>query len=443
MTDTDLWQRALAVLDRNRLDGWTRAAPRLYPHQWSWDSAFIAIGLTRVDPMRALEEMQSLLRGQWRNGMIPHIVFNPDVGAGEYFPGPDRWACADVAPEAPGGVETSGVVQPPVHAIAIQRAIAALPPEQRASWAREFFEPLFAWHRYLLSVRDPEGSGLVTIVHPWESGMDNSPRWTAALEAITLDPARLAPYERADTKHVGDTTQRPTQTDYDRYVWIVDRLIEAEYRIDSAYQTLPFRMKDVLFSALLVAANEALLRLADIASARVEQAEIIESWIDRGRFGLARQWDDASVMCCDRDLVRGENIKVQTLASFSPLVAGNVHPDRREALLVQWRSEAMLGHPALRWPLPPSTSPLEEEFSPRMYWRGPVWPVMNWLFAWALRRSGAILDATALTEAGLAQLRETGFAEYVEPFTGESLGSPEQSWTAAIALDWLAGNDHG
>jgi hypothetical protein len=30
------------------------------------------------------------------------------------------------------------------------------------------------------------------------------------------------------------------------------------------------------------------------------------------------------------------------------------------------------------------------------------------------------------------------FAEYFEPFTGESLGSPQQSWTAAVALDWSA-----
>jgi hypothetical protein len=38
----------------------------------------------------------------------------------------------------------------------------------------------------------------------------------------------------------------------------------------------------------------------------------------------------------------------------------------------------------------------------------------------------------------LGQLAEGGFAEYFEPFTGEPLGSAEQSWTAAVALDMLA-----
>lgn len=432
-----LRREAIEVLDANRLAGWTKAAPQLYPHQWSWDSAFIAIGLVHLDPERAMDEMRSLFRAQWRNGMIPHIVFNPEVAPGEYFPGPERWTC-EVAPDAPAGVRTSGICQPPVHAIAVGRAVAAAPPERRAEWAREAFTPLFEWHRYLLSARDPEGSGLVTIVHPWESGMDNSPRWAAAMEAITVDPARLAPYERADLKHVDDPSERPSMADYDRYLWIVDRLIDARYRVDAAYDTLPFRMKDVFFSAILVAANEALLRLASIADASIEQVEIIESWIERGRRGLAERWDDARVMCRDRDLVGERDVTIRTLASFAPFIAGGLTPERREALLAVWRSEAMLGDPRLRWPLPPSTSPAEPSFAPRTYWRGPVWPVMNWLFGWSLRRSGAPDDADRLVDASLAQVRAVGLAEYVEPFTGEPLGSMAQSWTAAAALDWLA-----
>jgi hypothetical protein len=439
MTDTDsLRRRAIAVLDANRLDGWTKAAPHLYPHQWSWDSAFVAIGLVHVDPERAMAEMRSLFRAQWRNGMIPHIAFNPAIAPGEYFPGPERWACDEVAPDAPEGVRTSGICQPPVHALAVQRAVAAAGPERGRRYAEEAFGPLFAWHRYLLSVRDPESSGLVTIVHPWESGMDNSPRWLDAMAAIDVDPDRLAPYERADLKHVADASTRPTKADYDRYLWIVDRLIDAGYRVDAAYDTLPFRMKDVFFSAILVAANEALLRIAALAGASIEQVEIVESWVERGRRGLAAQWHDDRAMCCDRDLVAGRDVTVRTFASFAPLIAGHLTPARRDALLAVWRSAEMVGNPRLRWPLPPSTSPDEPLFSPRAYWRGPVWPVMSWLFGTALRRSGAPEDADAIVRASLEQVSAIGFAEYVEPFTGEPLGSLDQSWTAAVTLDWLA-----
>jgi glycogen debranching enzyme len=63
---------------------------------------------------------------------------------------------------------------------------------------------------------------------------------------------------------------------------------------------------------------------------------------------------------------------------------------------------------------------------------------MNWLFWWALQRAGATKQAAALRRASLDQLSGGGFGEYYEPFTGELLGSADQSWTAAVALDWLS-----
>ena len=107
------------MLARNDLGSWTKPAPRLYPHQWSWDSAFIAIGLANVDLHRALRELETLFEAQWTDGRVPHIVFNPQ--AGDYFPGPDWWASARTSAAAPRDMATSGLIQPPVHAIALQR----------------------------------------------------------------------------------------------------------------------------------------------------------------------------------------------------------------------------------------------------------------------------------------------------------------------------------
>ncbi len=101
-------------------------------------------------------------------------------------------------------------------------------------------------------------------------------------------------------------------------------------------------------------------------------------------------------------------------------------------------SVSFLGHPRLRWPLPPSTSPEDPVFHPRSYWRGPAWPVINWLLWWSLQRTGELERAERLRRTALAQLSDGGFGEYFEPFTGRSLGSANQSWTAAVAIDWLA-----
>lgn len=440
---TELAARAAAVLRANDLGGWTKAAPRLYPHQWSWDSAFIAVGWSRLDPRRALRELETLFAAQWASGLLPHIVYNPDAPLGGYFPDSERWDCARLSPDAPTSVGTSGICQPPVHAIAArlvrdaaERADPATSADVRVG-LRALFPRLLAWHRFLATARDPEGSGLVTIVHPWESGTDNAPRWDAPLAAVDVG-ADLPPYTRRDLQHVADPSERPTQAEYDRYLWLVELLKRARYDDDAIRLDHPFLVKDVLFSAVLVAANEVLLDLAELAEAPDADRRQIEHWRDRGRRALLGQWHRDLRLCLDQDLRAGAPIVTRTVAGFAPLIAGGLDAARRAALLRTLDSPDFLGHPDLRWPLPPSTSPSDPGFRPRSYWRGPVWPFLTWLFWWALERDGDRERADQLRRAALDQLAPGTFPEYVDPFTGAPLGSPDQSWTAAVALDWLA-----
>src|SRR5689334_7834508 len=71
-----LLKKAQNVLDKNWLGYSTIPSPVLYPHQWSWDSAFIAIGNSYFNTNRAIQEIKTLFNAQWKNGMVPHIVFN-------------------------------------------------------------------------------------------------------------------------------------------------------------------------------------------------------------------------------------------------------------------------------------------------------------------------------------------------------------------------------
>ena len=214
--------RATGVLRRNSIKSWTKPAPSLYPHQWSWDSAFIALGLAHIDNQRATTELQTLFESQWATGKLPHIVFNSDAPPRSYFPDAERWNSSALSKDAPSGSHTSGLCQPPVHAIAVRRIweTSRGKEERHLARARRFLEAnyprLFAWHRYLATARDPEGSGLVTIYHPWESGTDNSPRWDSALENVVV--GELPRYERQDRDHVDDPSERPTDAEYDRYL---------------------------------------------------------------------------------------------------------------------------------------------------------------------------------------------------------------------------------
>ena len=433
---------ATDVLRRNGVKSWTKPAPSLYPHQWSWDSAFIALGLAHVDNRRATDELETLFTGQWSTGKVPHIVFNPEAPPKSYFPDAERWNSSALSEDAPSGPRTSGLCQPPVHAIAVRRIwqTARGKDKERVARARAFlsgnYRRLFSWHCYLATARDPEGSGLVTIYHPWESGTDNSPRWDAALERISV--GEVPDYTRYDLEHVADPSHRPTNSEYDRFLWLLELLKRVRYDEADIYERHPFLVKDVLFSAILVAANEALLEISEVIEAPREDREFIEGWIERGRAGLEEQWDPHLGLCLDHDVLAGEPLRVRTVGGFAPLISGGLERSRLRDLLGTLDSQAFCGNPRLRYPLPPSTSPEEPGFHPRSYWRGPVWPVANWLLWWSLLRAGESEKAQRIRRETLEELSEGGFAEYFEPFTGEALGSREQSWTAAVALDMLA-----
>jgi glucosylglycerate hydrolase len=438
--------RASEILRRNDTGEWTKAAPELYPHQWSWDTGFIALGLAHLDTGRAARELLTLFEHQWKNGKVPHIVFNPQAPPESYFPGAEHWSSSGKFPDAPPAPPyTSALCQPPTHAIGALRIWEVARGRDEIAVARDFLREIYPrlllWHRYLATARDPEGSGLVTIYHPWESGTDNSPRWDGALHNVEVGD--LPPYTRYDLQHVTDPSHRPTDAEYDRYLWLLEHLKGARYDDTAIYETHPFLVKDVLFSAILVAANEALLEIAGVVGAAAEERVVIEGWIERGRMGLERRWDADLGLCVDYDLLAGEPLRVRTVAGFAPLIAGGLSEERLRDLLETLDSAAFAGHEGLRWSLPPSTSPEEPGFHPRSYWRGPVWPVANWLLWWSLIRAGEPDRASRMCRETLGQLAEGGFAEYFEPFTGEPLGSHEQSWTAAVALDMLAAETNG
>ena len=200
-----LIEQARAVLAGNDMGAFVRPGRDLYPHQWNWDSALIAIGLARVDPARARAEVRSLLRGQWRDGMVPHIVFhvpNPD-----YSPGPELWGSA--ACEGAPDVATSGITQPPVLATAV-RVLHEADPDP--GFLEEVVPALERWHEWLHATRTNE-EGLVAILHPWE-GADNSPRFDAALARVEVDESIAI--ERTDRRVVA-ADERPTTSDYVRY----------------------------------------------------------------------------------------------------------------------------------------------------------------------------------------------------------------------------------
>lgn len=108
-----VFQKATETLELNRMPRQIRGhsgklrkffttlpALGLYPFQWGWDAGFIAIGYARYANGQALEELEALFQGQWKDGMLPHIVFGETEKSDQYFPGPQYWQ-SEKAPLAP------------------------------------------------------------------------------------------------------------------------------------------------------------------------------------------------------------------------------------------------------------------------------------------------------------------------------------------------------
>ena len=436
---TQLAARAAYLLRGNDLGVMTSAAPRLYPHMWSWDAAFVSMGLAVLSVERAVVELDTLLSAQWSNGMIPHIVFAEGVDG--YFPGPQRWACRQLSAAAPRDRQTSGITQPPVHAIAVQRILERARNHGRSTRAvaEEFLDrrwnDLVRWHRWLADARDPQQRGRITLYHGWESGMDNSPRWDSAYANVI---AKAVPsYARADNHIITDPGQRPSDGEYDRYLWLLEEMKSVGYDDARLPGVMSFAVEDVFVSAVFAVACEVLAGVGEDYKRPNADVRDLYTWATRFRKGVVDTADERTGVAKDFDLRAGRWISTETVAGFAPLLCGGLSHEQERRLLKIFEGPRFCGHPDLRFALLPSTSPVSKDFRPREYWRGPVWPVLNWLFAWAFARRGWADRSATLRREGLRQAGDGTFAEYYEPFTGEPLGSMQQSWTAAAVLDWL------
>jgi len=412
-------ERARSILRDNDRGGYTVPTQRLYPFQWNWDSGFAALGFSTFDEGRAWLELDMLFRGQWEDGLLPHIVFHqvsPD-----YFPGPSIWG-VDRQPQ------TSGISQPPVAASVTRRLYEEARDKALAErQVRVLYPKLLAYHRWWWRARDPENTGLVVIYHPWESGMDNSPGWDEALARVPRTENRN--YVRRDTSHV-DQAQRPRQTEYDRYMYLVELFRGQRYDAGFMYRESPFRVVDLCVNSVLQRASEDLAFLAERFGTAEEHREI-SNRIALGRGGFERLWHEEDGRYYNLDTRGGGLIRLGTSASFLPLYAGV--PDRERASRI---AKDLQGWGELAEYLVPSADPAAAQFERQRYWRGPVWAIVNYMIADGLLRYewSDLADRVRRDTARLVETKD--FFEYFDPVDGTGYGGAHFTWTAAMYLYW-------
>ena len=414
---TPLDREARDILTANDRGSYTVPTDGLYPYQWNWDSAFAAYGFSTFDIPRAWAELDTLMTGQWDDGMVPHILFH-QVDPG-YFPGPDVWGCD-------GPVPSSGISQPPVAATFARKVFEADPDQGRARIAA-LFPKLKAWHRWFITWRSDD-QGAICISHPWEAGRDNAPDWDGAMAAI--DPEGVQPYTRRDTSHV-DPHMRPTKYDYDRYIWLVEQGRSVGWDQKILKDINPFRIADPTMTFTLLRANRDLLAMGQALGEDVSE---IQDWITRLEAGAASLWNDELASYDARDVRSGAWSGCVSNASFLCWYGG-VNDDR---MLAQF--DRVMG--AVTYGMP-SHDPASAKFDSRRYWRGPTWAIMNTLIGMGLQDAGQTTRGEILRERTQAAIATNGFAEYFDPLDGTPAGGGTFTWTAAVWLAWVRTTQKG
>lgn len=430
----DLIGSAKAVLEMNDQGMYTAPARTMYPHQWLWDSCFSAIGWRHIDIDRAKMEILSLLDGQWHNGMVPNMIFLPGP---QYARDRMVWN-SRISPESPDDMDTSGITQPPMLAEAVIRIGEKLKRAERRSWYKQVYPALLAYHEWIYADRDPHQEGLALLIHPWETGLDNTPPWMQemhehqlalwirAVKVLHLSP--VFTLFRRDTKYL-PAAQRMSTPDALGLFSTQRRLRRKGYAIEKVLRHSLFSIEDLAFNCIFIRANEHLRTIAAYIKQDIPEELLLS--MQRTETALEKLWDPYSGQYYSRDFTTHHLLKQSTVATLLPLYAGNLTKERAKQLVRLLENQHLFG---TSYPVP-SVPPNSGYFNPVCYWQGPTWINMNWLIIDGLERAGYADHAEALRQSSLELVAKNGCYEYFNPQTGEPAGSPNFSWTAALALD--------
>jgi len=363
-----------AVFDRHwRIEGYTCPNAERYPWQWLWDSAFHAIVWAELGDDRAPVELRTLLCGQDReSGFVPHIGYQrePTFLA-------DFW----------GRIGWSSITQPPMYGHAVAELEA-----RGVSVSGATIERAVAGVRFLTRSRRRSRAGLVELVHPWESGADDSLRWDDLVGGP--DVSSEARFERKGALLNG-VIRGPGG----------EPLANDAFAVGAASMTA------------LVAFNA-----AEIAA--VTGDEGLRSAADELAGALSDRWDPELATWIDDGPTAGGSGRTR---SVEALLGALVDPDHAhvDAALDQLLDPAAHGAPFG----PTGVHRGEPAYAPATYWRGPAWPQLTYLLWVAARRRGRGDVAAALAGSLTAGANLSGFAEYWHPDSGVGGGAVPQSWT--------------
>jgi hypothetical protein len=259
-----------------------------------WDSAFIAQIWKLWDPEVAWDILRSVVEVR-KDDRLQHYV-------------------SDLA--------GSKFTQPPLLAWSFEELGRVVDDACFKSWANILYEPLRAYHYWLYAHRQLP-NGLFAWAHPYESGVENAPRFASRDERRLHDTRNLA------------------APDFCSYM-----VLKCEALAHIAHR----------------------LGRAEEEKAHLDERDVLKAAVNE------YLWDETEGLYFDRDIRNGEFVRSRIIASLLPLWAGI--PDQRQAKRL---CEHILDPAAFNTIIPLPSVALNDAAFEKDMWRGPVW--LNVAFA--------------------------------------------------------------
>ncbi|MGD1119183.1 MAG: trehalase family glycosidase [Dehalococcoidales bacterium] len=370
------------------------------PYQWLWDSGWHMIVWSYRQRENAIADLRTLLQFQQPDGFIPEIIFwrrNRFLGKlANFITGYSHQEFTDLT-------------QMPMLAYSV-RAIWQATHDKKL--LQEFVPKIMKYLEWWCS-RDHDNDGLVSIIHPWESGIDASP---------TYDPVFHLSNPRPFSLHLHFWK---LLWKYRRVGWNQTTILQKEW----------FNVEDVgvcsvyadgwgVLAALAGEFDNELANRCREQYRRYQEAIIHKCWDEeRGQFVSYFHQNGAEIAS-----------RAETIQTLLPLLLDDLPADIQQKLV------ARIKDPGKFWlPYPvPSVARCESEFNPNecgLLWRGPMWPSMTWLVMEGLIKHGFQAEAAAILDRWSELYLQNGIWEYYNPLTGKGLG--QKLGMSTIIVDML------
>jgi hypothetical protein len=309
----------------------------------------------------------------------------------------------------------SSIVQPPLVAQAVMQVYNETGDR---SFLAEILPKLKKYYGWLQKNRDLDGDYLLSIISPFESGMD----WKA-----TFDPV-LGFHGKANPK----LFRKVISVDFKNFC--------RNYNLQNIAQAGYFRVKDAGFNSVY-ARN--LQDMAELCRIMNDSDKYKFSYLAKKVTGsiIDVMYDHEDEAFYDTAGSENKKLKILTPTIFYPVLMDVIPDELDEAVMKRHFYKG--GEFDVSYPIP-SLAKNEAAFNPGQsvyIWRDPTWIVNNWFLHKYLLKNGHNKEAKTLINSILKLIGKSGFREYYNPFTGEGYGAQDFTW-GGLVLDMLHDEKH-